>query len=59
MEELRKYEKKIMPTIGCMERRKYMEAYLRKNHYIDPCLMCDKRENCVKAVVGFEKSTVN
>ena len=53
MDELRKFEKKIMPGIGCMERRKYIEAYLRKDHYLDPCLMCDKRSSCFKPVVVF------
>jgi hypothetical protein len=59
MEELREYEKKVMPVLGCMERRKYVEAYLRKDRYIDPCLMCAKRETCVKTVVSFEKSSLN
>lgn len=59
MEELRKYEKKIMPSIGCMERRKYVEAYLRGDHYLDPCLVCDQRQNCVKSIVNFEELTVS
>jgi len=53
MEELRKYEKKIMPGLGCMEKRKYVEAYLRKDHYLDPCIMCDQRGTCVKSEVKF------
>lgn len=53
IEELRKFEKKIMPGIGCMERRKYIEAYLRHDHYLDPCLMCDERFKCVKTIVEF------
>lgn len=54
MEELRKYEKKIMPGLGCMEKRKYVEAYLRKDHYLDPCLICDRRVECVKVTVNFD-----
>jgi hypothetical protein len=57
MEELIKFEKKIMPVLGCMQRRKYVEAYLRGDHYLDPCLICDKRPECVKQTVYFAPDT--
>lgn len=51
--KLQRFEKKIMPVVGCMERRKYVEAYLRRDHYLDPCLICENRLGCYKPLVVF------
>jgi len=45
---------KIIPGLGCIERRLYVEAWLRKNvNFADPCLLCEKRPECVKTTVVF------
>lgn len=46
--------KKVMPVLGCMERRKYREAREKGARVeLDPCIMCDERTTCMKSVVLF------
>lgn len=47
---------KIMPGIGCLNRRLYIEQRQRGivvQGASDPCLTCVKRGVCVKPVVTF------
>ena len=48
-------EKKIMPVVGCLEKRIYTEKYLKKIKTQDPCLMCEYHVYCYKAEVNFKK----
>jgi hypothetical protein len=47
---------KIMPGLGCLTRRRYLEQRQKgktEPGATDPCLMCEKRSNCVKSTVSF------
>lgn len=44
---------KIIPALGCIDRRLYFEKRLVNRYALDPCLMCDDRPTCVKGDVTF------
>lgn len=46
----------IMPGIGCLTRRLYIEHYLSQKRHLElePCIVCAERSNCKKIEVHFQ-----
>jgi hypothetical protein len=46
---------KIIPGLGCLQYRLYVERHLKGSREMEPCILCENRVTCKKTTVEFHQ----